>query len=226
MAEELRLTVKPRQGTGKGAARKLRREGWVPGSLYGPAVSRCVQVRRADLERLLRTPGARTRLVRLVVQNGEPGSQEYPVLIKEVQRDPVALELLHVDFYAVPMDRPVRARVPVLLEGLEQLEARGLIPAVGEREIEVECLPTAIPRYLALDVAGLEDGQSLTVSHLRAPEGVRVLTDPETILVSAVAAREAAEEAPAAPAAPTPAEPERITRPRKAAEDEEQEQEE
>lgn len=222
MANELELAVRTREATGKGAARKLRREGWVPGSLYGPTVSKPVQVRRSDLERLLKTPGARTRLVRLVVQNGGPAGQEYSVLIKEVQRDPVALELLHVDFYAVPMDRPVRAWVPVLLEGVEALEARGLVPAVGEREVEVECLPTAIPRYFSLNVAALEDGDSLTVADLQVPEGVEVLTEPETVLVTAVAAREAAEEAAPAPAPAAPAEPERVTRPRKAAEEEEE----
>lgn len=222
MANELELAVKPREATGKGAARKLRRQGWVPGSLYGPTVSRPVQVRRSDLERLLKTPGSRTRLVRLVVQDGEPAGQEYSVLIKEVQRDPVALELLHVDFYAVPMDRPVRAWVPVLLEGVEALEARGLVPAVGEREVEVECLPTAIPRYFSLNVAALEDGDSLTVADLQVPEGVEVLTEPETVLVTAVEAREAAEEAAPAPAPAAPAEPERVTRPRKAADEEEE----
>jgi len=221
VADELQIAVATRETTGKGAARKLRRQGWVPGSLYGPSVSRPVRVRRSELERLLKVPGARTRLVRLVLQDGESTGESYSVLIKEVQRDPVALEPLHVDFYAVPMDRPVRATVPVLLEGVEELERRGLVPAVGEREVEVECLPTAIPRFFTLDVAGLEDGDSLTVADLQVPEGVLVLTDPETILVSAVAAQEQAEEVAAAPAA-TPAEPERITRTRKAAEEEEE----
>lgn len=222
MVNELQLAVKLREATGKGAARKLRREGWVPGSLYGPAVSKPVQVRRSDLERLLKTPGARTRLVRLVLQNGEPAGQEYSVLIKEIQRDPVALEPLHVDLYAVPMDRPVRATVPVLLEGIEELERRGLVPAVGEREVEVECLPTAIPRCFTLNVAALEDGDSLTVADLQVPQGVEVLTEPETVLVTAVATGEGAEEEAAAPATAAPAEPERITRPRKAAEEEEE----
>ncbi|NLG69068.1 MAG: 50S ribosomal protein L25 [Firmicutes bacterium] len=222
MADELQIAVAARKTTGKGAARQLRRQGWVPGSLYGPSVSRTVQVRRSELERLLKVPGARTRLVRLVVQDGQPAGESYSVLIKEVQRDPVALDPLHVDFYAVPMDRPVRATVPVLLEGVETLERRGLVPAVGEREVEVECLPTAIPRYFTVDVAALEDGDSLTVADLQVPEGVQVLTDPETILVSAVATREQAGET-AAPAA-TPAEPERITRARKAAEEEEEAQ--
>ena len=224
MADELQIVAAVRQATGKGAARQLRRQGWVPGSLYGPGITRPVQVRRSELERLLRTPGARTRLVRLVLQDGEPSPGAYPVLIKEVQRDPVALEPLHVDFYAVPMDRPVRATVPVLLEGVEELERRGLVPAVGEREVEVECLPTAIPRFFTLNVAAMEDGDSLTVADLQVPEGVEVLTEPETILVSAVASRqeEQAEQAPA-PAPAAPAEPERITRPRKAAEEEEEE---
>ena len=223
MANELELVVKPRSATGKGAARKLRRSGWVPGSLYGPAVSTPVQVRRGDLERLLKVPGARTRLVRLLLQDGEPEAREYSVLIKEVQRDPLSLEALHVDFYAVPLDRPVRALVPVLLEGVEALEAKGLVPALGEREVEVECLPTRIPRFFTLNVAHLEDGDSLTVADLQVPEGVEVLTEPETVLVTAVTAQEATEETAATTPAPAaPAEPERVTRPRKAAEEEEE----
>ncbi|MEW6048950.1 MAG: 50S ribosomal protein L25 [Bacillota bacterium] len=223
---DLQIAVKPRGGTGKGVVRKLRQAGWIPGSLYGPSVNVAVQVQQKELERLLKSDGARTALVRLVVQNGEPSGQEYQVLLKEVQRDPVLGQVLHVDFYAVPLDRPVRATVPLLFEGVEELERRGLIPAISEREVEVECLPTAIPRYFAVNVAELEEGQTITVGELQVPQGVRILTDGDAGVVSALAPREEREEEQtAAPAAEQPAEPERVTRPRKAEAEEEQEEE-
>ncbi len=216
---EIRLTAWPRQRLGSRLSRRLRREGWLPASLYGAVGPYALQVERKAIEQLFRQEGARSRLIRLHVENGagaEP-SGSYPVLIKEVQVDPVTQQLLHVDFYAVPAGKPVRARVAVLLEGIEQLEGRGLVPAVSLREVEVECLPTAIPPYLPLDVSNLQAGERRTAGDLKLPAGVTLLTDTDETLVSAVLPRGAAagQETPeAAPA--TPAEPERVTRPRKA----------
>lgn len=222
---ELELDVKPRVRTGKGAAHQLRRDGWVPGSLYGPGMSLSVQVERKALERMLRTEGATTRLVqvRLEAPQGDDGAGgERKVLIREIQRDPVSREILHIDLYAVPMDRAVRASVPVLIEGIEELERRGYVPAVGEREVEVECLPTAIPPYFTADVSKLEPGEGFLAGGLSIPDGIRLLTQPETVLVRAVVPRQTAEEqAPAATAEATPAEPERVTKKPKEAEQEE-----
>ncbi|HEY8486610.1 MAG TPA: 50S ribosomal protein L25 [Limnochordales bacterium] len=224
---ELEIEVRPRTELGSAAARRLRRQGWVPASLYGSIGSIPVQVNQKELERLLRQEGARTRVLRLRLVDGGAGGQEgsYPVLIKEVQVHPVTDQWLHVDFYAVPQDRPVRARVPVLVEGLEQLTARGLVAAVLQREVEVECLPSLLPAYVAVDVSRLNAGQHVAAGELKLPEGVHVRSEPEEILVSAVAPRGAAAEeaeAAAAAAAQAPAEPERVTR-RRAREEEEEE---
>ncbi|MBE3599540.1 MAG: 50S ribosomal protein L25 [Limnochordaceae bacterium] len=220
---DLEIAVSSRTQTGKGAARKLRRSGRVPGSLYGPGTSLPIEVDGRALDRLLRSEGSRAKLIRVKVEGETDGAPERQALVKEVQRDPVSGEILHVDFYAPPMDRPVRASVPVLVEGAEELERRGLVPAMGEREIEVECLPTAIPPYFAVNVAALDAGQSITVADLPVPEGLRILTDPETVLVSAIVPRSTAEEQ-AQPAAveAAPAEPERVTRKREAEEEEDE----
>ena len=222
---ELEIVVRPRTDLGTAASRRLRRQGWIPASLYGPVGSIPVQVPQKDLERLMRQEGARTRLWKLRVapdgSNLEPG--EYQVLIKEVQVHPVTDQWLHVDFYVVPPDRPVRARVPVLLHGVEGLQARGRVAAVHEREVEVQCLPSLIPPYVELDVSHLEAGDHITAGELKLPEGVELLSDPDEVLVSVVVPRGAAGEATeaAAPAAAAPAEPERITRRRPAEEEEE-----
>ena len=209
---ELEIVARPRQQVGTAASRRLRRQGWLPASLYGVVGSVSVQVPQRDLERLLRQEGARTRLWRLrLAADGQDAPQgEYQVLVKELQVHPVTRRWLHVDFYVVPQDRPVRVRVPVVLYGVEQLQARGAVPAVHLREIEVECLPAQIPAHVELDVSHLEAGDHLTAGQIRLPEGVQLHSDPDETVVSVVGSRAGAEEP--APAAPGPAEPERIVR--------------
>ena len=221
---ELEIVVRPRSELGTSASRRLRRQGWVPGSLYGALGSIPVQIQQRELERLLRQEGARTRLWRLRLEPDgagiEPGP--YQVLIKELQIHPVTDQWLHVDFYVVPQDRPIRARVPIVLEGVEALQARGRVAAVHEREVEVECLPSLIPPHIEVDVSQLEAGDHVTAGELKLPEGVELLSDPDEVLVSIVVPRGAAEEEgqTGAPAAAAPAEPERITRRRPAEEKE------
>lgn len=222
-SSDLELTARLRWSRGSRPSRRLRREGWLPASLYGAVGPYSIQVERKAMERLFKQEGARSRLIRLHVQDGAEAQAAGPhsVLIKEVQVDPVTDELLHVDFYAVPTGKRVRARVPVLLEGVERLEGRGLVPAVSVREVEVECLPAAIPAYLPLDVADLEAGGRRTAGELKLPDGVSLLTEADEVLVTAVLPRAAAAEEAAAPAPPAPSEPERVTRPRKAQAEEE-----
>jgi large subunit ribosomal protein L25 len=193
MAENA-LAVESRSATGKGVARKLRATGRIPGIFYGGGSEPLpVQVEAHALVRLLETSSAGMNTLIDLKGGGLDGKV---VLVKELQRDPVNGAALHADFYAVDVDRLVTVSVPVHLEGTAVGVKMGGIVDHALREVELECLPRAIPEELRIDVTPLEMGDSLHVRDLPLPEGVELLTDGDLPVVSVVAPRVEEEEAP------------------------------
>lgn len=190
---QIQLVAEKRERVGKGPARQARREGKVPGILYGYGVDpQGIALDAAVLDRFLGTT-ASTRLLELQV-----GDETHTVLVKEVQRDPVRGTLLHVDFHRVRLDQEVQAVVPLVVVGEEQRASDGGIVTPNLHELTVSCLPTQIPAAITVDVSGLSLGDTVTVAELELPEGVTVVDDPETAVLSIVAPRTeepAAEEA-------------------------------
>lgn len=183
----MRIEAELRTQAGTGAARRLRRQGKIPGIVYGSGTANLmVQVNANLLEKVLAS-GA-TGLVDLVV-NGE----SHVVLIQEVQRSPDRGALLHVDFHRVRLDEEVEARVPVVIVGEEQRPPDGGVVVPFVREITVSCLPANLPERIEVDVSKLSVGQSLTVADLVAPPGVTIKEPREEVVVSVVMA-EAEEE--------------------------------
>ncbi|HLS91438.1 MAG TPA: 50S ribosomal protein L25, partial [Limnochordia bacterium] len=153
----LAINVQRRTESGKGAARRLRREGKVPAVVYGRKIGNInLAVDAGALNRLLAGGGA-TALVDLIID----GEQTQTALIREVQRQPDRDEVLHVDFHAVDMDQEVVVQVPVVLVGEDQRESDGGIVTQLLRELEVTCLPADIPERIEADVSGLRVGDSL-----------------------------------------------------------------
>ena len=187
MANELTLRAEPRTVHGKKVGR-LRREGLIPGVVYGPVVKETVSVsvNRRDFEKFFKTNGHST----ILTLNWDGGSQ--PVLIREVQIDPVSRAPLHIDFFAPNMTVVLRAAVQIILHNPSE-DASGVLQAVMN-EIEVESLPSSLPHQIDVDVSGLiEVGDSIHVRDLTPPEGVQFITSGEELVASLVA--EAAEEA-------------------------------
>ncbi|HHW10972.1 MAG TPA: 50S ribosomal protein L25 [Firmicutes bacterium] len=175
------LTIKasPRTGRGKEAAKKLRAAGMVPAVLYGGAVeTQLLAVEAKALSKLI-SQGAASHLVQL-----ETAAGSLPVLLKEVSRDPLSGRLVHVDFYQVAMDRKLRTVVPVVLTGEGQRAADGGVVVHTAREVEVECLPAQIPDRLEADISKLAIGESLKAADLVLPEGVELVSDPDTVIAS------------------------------------------
>jgi large subunit ribosomal protein L25 len=201
------LTVQRRDGRGKAAAKRLRREGRVPAVLYG-AVSEPLPLSVApkDVQRVLHAHASGGVLVALRF----PGEAEArTAVVRELQFDPVRETLLHVDLQAVRMDEEITVEVPVRVVG----EAAGVKEQSGIlqlllRTVEVACLPTLIPERLDADVSALRIHDVLTVAGLKLPEGVRVTTPANQPVVTV--APPAAEEV-VAPAAAPAAEPEVVT---------------
>jgi len=221
--DRLELHAEKRTLTGK-KVRRLRREGWVPAVIYGPGVEgRPLQVRRREAEAVLAEAGT-SQLVSVLV-SGERGPLH--TLIREVQRDPISREVLHIDFYQVEMGKPITVDVPLVLVGESPVVERGLGILLQQREtIEIECLPKDLVEAVEVDLTALtEVGREITVADLAIPANIRVLADPDEVLVSVSPVEEAeeAEEEEEEIEAAAEAEPELIRR-RKEEEEAEQEQ--
>jgi large subunit ribosomal protein L25 len=202
------LTIQRREGTGKQAAKRLRRQGVVPAILYGGAASEPVSVDPKAVLRMIAGHGATTQLLTLKTE-GAGGSRL--AIIRAMQFDPVSERLLHVDLQEVSADKPITVRVAVhpVGEAIGVRDTKGILNLVLH-EVSVSCLPTAIPERIDANVSELAIGDVLTIGHLAAPAGVRILNDPTQAVatVSPPMAEEVVE--PAVTAAVT-AEPEVLT---------------
>lgn len=175
---EAKLAVEAREGRGKGVARRLRMKGMAPGVVYGAGREATpIALEVAQFERLLETShGGINTLIDL---EGSSNASGRTVIAKELQREPIRGSLLHVDFYEVNLREKIEVSVPVHLDGTAQGVVLGGVLDQQLREVELLCLPGAIPDDLRADVSHLELGDSLHVSELALPEGVEILTDAE-----------------------------------------------
>ena len=182
MAENV-LSAENRSGTGKGANRKLRVAGRIPGVIYGKGRdSLSVALDPKALETVLHQSGAGLNtLIDLSV-----AGRTDTVLVKELQRHPVHGGYLHVDFFRVDLTQKITVSVPIHFIGKARGVEFGGILDHPLRELEVECLPRAIPEYIEVDVSALEVGQAIHVSDLRLPEGVEVKTEATLPVASVV----------------------------------------
>jgi len=193
--KQVELTATARETKGNGPARRLRREGWVPAVLYGPgAETKQLSVAVRDLEHVVQKGNIRRTIFSLSIQNG--GSVTKLAVIKELQTHPVNGQYLHVDFYEIDMNRKLRVMVPVLPKGKAKGEEFGGMMQIIEREIEVFCLPQAIPESLELDVSGLGIGDTLHIKDIALPPGVELPPGENYTVVTVVSPK--AEAAPAA----------------------------
>jgi large subunit ribosomal protein L25 len=190
------LTVVPREGSGKGAARKMRAAGRIPGVCYGRKVDTvAVQIDPKALENLLAKSGAgMNTLIDLHVEGGGDFDGR-TVLVKDLQREPIYGVPLHADLYAVDLTQTIIVQVPLHLTGSAEGVKMGGILDHSLREIELECLPSAIPSEIVVEVSALELGDSLHVRDLTLPAGVELRTDGDLSVVSVVTPAAAEEEA-------------------------------
>ena len=183
---DFELAIEIREPKGKGAARKLRAAGRVPGVYYGSGDSRSISFDPTALERVISSSSAgMNTLIGLVGATEIEGRQ---VLIKDIQRDPVLGNLLHADLYAVDLSKKVTVSVPVRLLGIPMgVQLGNGILDHALREVELECLPTSIPEDIEIDVSELDLGHSLHVRDLSLPADVILLSDSDLSVVSVVA---------------------------------------
>ena len=189
---DITLAAETRDERGKNEARRLRQAGMLPAVLYGGKQGGAQAIKMAPkaLLDVLHSESGINTLLGLSVDGGS----ESQVLVKDYQVDPVSNELLHVDFYQPPLDRPITVTVPVALSG----EAAGVKQQGGlvdfvQRDVQVECLPTEIPEHLVVDVSPLMIGQGVRLRELLEGVTWKPVSDPDTLLVHVVAPKVEAE---------------------------------
>ena len=196
---EFALGVELRKEHGKGVARKLRAAGRIPAVCYRRNAEPVpVSLDPKELDLLLRnaSSGINTLIDLKVTGGGDFDGRQ--VLVKELQRDPISGAYLHADLYAVDLQQKIHVSVPINLTGTAiGVSLGGGVLDYATRELDVECLPNAIPEEFTIDVSEIEIGQSLHVRDIAVPEGVEVLNDPDVTVMSVVAPVAIEEEAPA-----------------------------
>jgi large subunit ribosomal protein L25 len=207
---EVSLEVSRREQGGKNVARRLRAAGKVPAVVYGghrdPVA---IEVDRKSISELIQKSEHGVRSIFLLKMSGS--DQQRHAMIKDIQINPISRKLQHIDFVRVLMDEVIRTSVPVHINGTAIGVKEGGILDWQVRDIHIECLPNAIPDTIEVDVAALGIHEYIHVRDLTIPEGVKVLDDPERIVVGVTHAKAEVVETPAAEAVvAAPAEPEVI----------------
>jgi large subunit ribosomal protein L25 len=166
---------------GSRRVRRLRKEGLVPGVLYGKGHARAILVQERELRRALTGPSGLHAIVDVVVTGQKT---PHHAVLKEYQRHPVRGTLTHVDFHEVRLDQPIQASVGVQFVGESPGAKQGGVVQQVTRELRVEALPTAVPEHIEADISALEVGGTVRLADLPAIEGVTYLDDPETVLAN------------------------------------------
>lgn len=174
----MEVTLKANTGreSGTRASRRLRRQGLVPAIVYGRGSEPVsVSIDRRELNAALSTEAGRNVLINLEV---EGATEPALTLARELQRDPVRGDLLHVDFVAISRHEAIEANVPVHLVGESPAVAMGMIIETHAVSVVVGCLPTAVPSALELSLESMaEVGDALRAGDIELPEGVVLITE-------------------------------------------------
>ncbi len=181
--ERTKLVVTQREKLGSPESRRLRRQGLVPGVLYGTGEPVPISIAERELRRAL-TGASGLHSILDVEIDGK--GKTHASILKEYQVDPVRGGVTHVDLQEVRLDQPITASVSVQLVGSDDAPGvrEGGVLSQPLREVNVEALPLEVPEHLDIDVSGMELGATLRVSDLGVPEGVRLLDDPESVVAT------------------------------------------
>jgi large subunit ribosomal protein L25 len=184
--ERTKLIVAAREHLGSRESRRLRRQGLVPGVLYGRGEPVAISIPERELRRALSGEGGLHALLDVEIDGA---AKTHASILKEYQVDPVRGGVTHVDLQEVRLDRPIHASVSVQLVGGEEAPGvrEGGVLSQPLRELGVEALPLDVPEHIELDVSAMEIGGTLRVGDVSVDDGVTLLDDPETVVATITA---------------------------------------
>lgn len=193
--ETAKLIAKHRDATGKGAARSIRREGRIPGILYGSGIENIkLSIDSSDLERTFNSPQYSRGLINLQIEGDKPYNKT--VMVKELQTDPIKDHFLHLDLIEIRMDQKISTTVYINTVGDPKGVEEGGILQIIRRELEVYCLPANIPEQIDIDVSGMEIGDSIHVSEIQVEGDVEIPYEVDFTVVTLVTPKMEVEEEP------------------------------
>jgi large subunit ribosomal protein L25 len=173
----LRAEIRPRST--RGSVKALRRLGMLPAVVYGKEAGNIlIQLQEKALQNILAAHSTGSTLINL-----ELGDRSFPVMIREVQRNPLRQNILHADFLQVSLTEAIETEIPLHLVGEAPGVKEGGILQHMLREVTVSCLPTRMPEHIVADIGNLGIGDQLTVGDLAVPPDVEIRTDPDSIIV-------------------------------------------
>jgi len=183
MANEFKLEIEKRDGLGKKAVKALRAEGKIPGVFYTAQMDAApFFIERRHLHDALQSQSH--------VYAVSVGGKKLYAILKEIQYHPVTDEILHLDLYGVSLADKITLSVPIILEGESVGVSEGGIMSQSLMELEIQCLATAVPEAIRIDVTKLEMNEARHVDDLELVEGIEVLTPEDTTIVSVTTPKE------------------------------------
>jgi large subunit ribosomal protein L25 len=185
--DRYRLEVKEREHLGSPESRRLRKQGFIPGVLYGKSTAKAIAIGERDLRSALSGASGLHAVLDVVV---EGQTTAHPSILKEYQRDPVRGYLRHVDLQEVRLDVAIQATVQVHLIGSEEapgVKAGGVLSA-PTTTLNVEALPMEVPESIEADVSAMEIGDTLRLEDIPKVEGATFLDDPHETVIATVTA--------------------------------------
>ncbi len=180
--KEVPISASRRESLGKGPARQTRMAGNIPAVVYGPEVEPIpIALEERALRTAMKSSGGAGTIFNLDVEGNEN-----KVVLREIQRDPVTSKIMHLDFHAISMTKPLHISIPILFEGTPRgVKTDGGIMQTTMRELEISCLPSEIPESLVLDVEDLGIGDSIHVRDVEVPKVQILSPEQRTIVVIA-----------------------------------------
>ena len=185
--ERVKLEVLERESAGSRASKRLRKQGLIPGVLYGRGKEpRAIAVPERDFRSALGGPHGHHAILDVMLA-GQKTS--HASILKDYQLDPIRGRMIHFDLHEVRLDELIQAQVAIELVGESPGARQGGVLSALVREVTVEALPLEVPDKLELDLGETEIGSTLRVGDLVAPDGVTILDDPDTVVVTVAAPR-------------------------------------
>lgn len=187
MRSNVTVAASVRDSRGKNEARRLRRANLIPAVVYGAyreAVP--VAVSPKDIRTILKSSSGQNTIFDVAISNGETT----PVMLVDLQRDPIKGNLLHIDLKRIDLTKRIRVPIPVTFHGDPRgVKTQGGLFEVVERHVEIECLPDDIPEKFDIDVTPLLIGQAVRASDLPLTGSMKLLSPPDVVLFHVVAQR-------------------------------------
>jgi len=184
--EKIILDAQKREELGKSKVNKVRKKGLIPAVCYRAGKeSISIKIKMKDFADILHTKAGENVLITLKISE-DKSPKDRVVIIKEIQRDPVKEDIIHVDFNEISLTEKIKVKVPVAMRGeAKEVVSEGGVIEHAIWEVDVECLPTQIPEKIEADVSGMKINDTVFIKDLKVPEGVKILNDPELVILTA-----------------------------------------